>query len=161
MATTIGNERDILDLLKNLAELDLDAVEAYRAAVSRIDDPLSKQSLAVFQADHERHVQSLRAAISRRGGTPPEKGDVKQILTKGKVVLGGLFGDKTILRAMKSNEDDTNTAYERAASRSDLSPELLELMRRHLEDERRHRDWIVARIEQIESEEEARATPGT
>jgi hypothetical protein len=48
-----------------------------------------------------------------------------------------------VLRAMKSNEDDTNTAYERAAARSDLTLELQALLRRSLDDERRHRAWIV------------------
>ena len=31
-------------------------------------------------------------------------------------MLGGLIGDKAILVAMKTNEDDTNTAYERAVN---------------------------------------------
>lgn len=54
---------------------------------------------------------------------------VTTVLTKGKVVLGGPMGDKAVLQAMKTNEDDTNTAYERA-----------------LGDERRQRDWMVETI---------------
>jgi hypothetical protein len=34
---------------------------------------------------------------------------MKQLLTQGKVVLGSIIGDISILQAMKSNESDTNT----------------------------------------------------
>ena len=39
---------------------------------------------------------------------------MKAILTQGKVVLADMFGDSAILKAMKTNEDDTVTAYDRA-----------------------------------------------
>jgi hypothetical protein len=76
----------------------------------------------------------------------PTKGDFKRILTKGKVVIGQLVGDRGILMAMKSNEDDTNRAYEQAVRRHDLSTELRELLQRNLSDERRHRAWIEDRL---------------
>ena len=45
----------------------------------------------------------------------PSEGDSKQMLTTGKVALASLMGDGAILAAMKTNEDDTVTAYERAS----------------------------------------------
>ena len=42
----------------------------------------------------------------------PLLGSAKSYLTQGKVILANLIGDLTILRAMRSNEIDTNTAYE-------------------------------------------------
>ena len=50
------------------------------------------------------------------GRTPPKEGDMKALLTKGKVVIAGLMGDEAILQAMRTNEADTNTAYERAVN---------------------------------------------
>jgi hypothetical protein len=44
------------------------------------------------------------------GRTPPKEGDMKALLTKGKVVIAGLMGDAAILQAMRTNEADTNTA---------------------------------------------------
>ena len=41
---------------------------------------------------------------------------MKALLTKGKVVIAGLMGDEAILQAMRTNEADTNTAYERAVN---------------------------------------------
>jgi hypothetical protein len=53
---------------------------------------------------------------------------------------------------MKTNEDDTNTAYERACARNDVTPELQLLLRRNLNDERRHRTWIEQRHQTLKAE---------
>jgi hypothetical protein len=72
--------------------------------------------LAEFKRDHLRHITELGDILSRMGRTPPKEGDMKALLTKGKVVIAGLMGDEAILRAMRTNEADTNTAYERAVN---------------------------------------------
>lgn len=149
MVTTIGNEPRLLDLLENLLHLEHDAIAAYEEAVTRIDDAGFKSSLQGFQKDHERHVTELTALMRELGGTPPGGGDFKQMLTTGKVKMADFLGDKAILQAMKTNEDDTNTAYERAASHGDATPAARTLFEGNLADERRHRAWIeetVARL---------------
>lgn len=148
MVTIRGKEVEVTRLLCDLIELDFDAIEAYQAAVDRLDDFMTQQQLRAFMADHERHVRELSEFVSRSGAAPPTKGDFKRILTKGKVVIGQLVGDRGILMAMKSNEDDTNRAYEHAVRRHDLSTELRELLQRNLSDERRHRAWIEDRLSQ-------------
>lgn len=150
MATRIGTEPDVLDMLNDLIELDFDAAEAYQAAIDRLDDPDSKSHLASFREDHLRHTEELSAIVRDLGGEPPLEGDFKAVLTKGKVVIAGLGGDVAVLRAMKSNEDDTNTAYERASEREELTTDVQDILRRNLSDERRHRDWIVNRIDELE-----------
>jgi len=42
-----------------------------------------------------------------------------QLLTTGKVLRANMVGDNTILQAMKSNEIDTNKAYENMKKRKD------------------------------------------
>lgn len=83
------------------------------------------------------------------GETPPTEGGVKSILTQGKVILADIFGDKALLKAMKLNEDVTNTAYEGAVEHDDAPAEVKALLERNLADERRHRDWIEARAEAL------------
>src|SRR4051812_28599398 len=97
MATMVGNEKDVVRLLKDLIELDYDAIEAYRAAIDRIEDPTDKTQLRRFLEDHERHVSELSVLIRNVGEEPPQGADIKAILTKGKVVIGGLMGDRAIL----------------------------------------------------------------
>jgi uncharacterized protein (TIGR02284 family) len=147
MATTVGTQRGVLELLDQLILLDYDAIEAYRAAVTHIKDSMDRSQLARFMADHERHVADLAALVEGMGGRAPSGPDFKQVLTKGKVLVGSVLGDRAILRAMKTNEDETNRAYERAAARSDLPQAVMEIVQKNLADERRHRAWIVERLE--------------
>lgn len=149
MATFIGKEDKAEDLLKNLISLDYDAAEAYQAAVSRLQDAACKQNLENFRQDHIRHTQNLGKFLIQLGKTPPTGPDAKMFLTKGKVVMADLFGDKAILTAMKTNEDDTNTAYERAVNHKDITIEMRQILQENLQDERRHREWIENKIKEL------------
>lgn len=153
MATAVGYQQSVPELLAGLIELDYDAIEAYRAAVERLEDTTFRTHLAGFRQDHERHVQDVGARLRALGGEVPDGPDIKQILTKGKVVIAGLLGDHAILLAMKTNEDDTNTAYERAAARTDLTADLREVLQANLADERRHRAWIEEQIALLSARE--------
>lgn len=146
MATTVGIESNVVALLQHLIELDFDAIEAYEAAVERLEGETDRAAMGAFLQDHRRHVSELTAVLAQAGQEAPSGPDIKHVLTTGKVVLGGLVGDRAMLMAMKTNEEDTNAAYERATGRDDLSSEVRSLLARNLVDERRHRDWIVSRI---------------
>jgi len=146
MTTLVGTQKNLSDVLDALLELDYDAIEAYRAAIDRLGDPSDKAQLGSFLADHERHVRELTPIVHAMGKTAAKGPDIKQWLTKGKVVIMSLAGDHALLLAMKTNEDDTNKAYERATSRNDLPPDVRDVLERNLQDERRHRAWIDARL---------------
>jgi uncharacterized protein (TIGR02284 family) len=148
-ATLAGKQSDPVDLLEELIKLDYDAIEAYDMAIERLDDAESQRQLTEFREDHRRHTQDLSRFLKEYGAKPPTGPDLKRFLTQGKVMLGSLRGDRAILKAMKSNEDQTNTAYERATEHHDLPMELQETLRKNLEDERRHRSWIERRMQQL------------
>ncbi len=138
------NERTLETLLAKLGdliELDFDAIAAYRAAVERLDDPLCKAALQEFMADHKRHVRTFSDVIHRAGGVPPCRADAREILARGQMVITGLGGDEAILRAMKDNEEHTNSLYEDVV-REGFPEDVHDLLHRALADERRHRDWI-------------------
>jgi uncharacterized protein (TIGR02284 family) len=146
MVTLVGKEKEVAKLLNDLLELEFDAIEAYQTAIEKLEDVGDKREFGSFLADHHRHVGELTACVQALGVTAATKGDLKRVLTQGKVALMGLLGDRAIMMAMKTNEDDTNTAYERAVSRGDLTSAIMDVVQRALADERRHRSWIVARI---------------
>lgn len=146
MATLVGTQKSLVAALDALLELDYDAIEAYKAAIERIDDETDKAQLRSFLADHERHTVELAPIIARLGGTPSTGPDVKQWLTKGKVVILGLAGAHAVLLAMKTNEEDTNTAYERMLQRDDIPADVRPVLERNLADEWRHKAWIEARL---------------
>jgi rubrerythrin len=157
MATLVGLQTDLNSLVKNLIELDYDAIEAYDAAISRLTNQSHRAQLQEFRDDHERHVDELSRVLRDGGRTPPKGPDFKRLLTEGKVVLAGLVSDRAILYALKTNENDTNVAYERASRNEAVPPQIRALLRASLADERRHRSWLA---QQLEGEEPPYAMPG-
>ena len=143
MVTMVGMQGDFSSALKDLIELDYDAVEAYEAAINRLDNEDYKKALTEFKQDHERHISELSDLLREHGETPPKGASIgKQWLTKGKVLLGNIIGDDAILAAMKSNEIDTNTAYERMSIHDKIWDNAKDIIKAGLEDERRHKDWL-------------------
>jgi uncharacterized protein (TIGR02284 family) len=142
MVTTIGTESALEDLLKDLAQLDFDAAAAYQAAIDRLDNAEFKTALTEFREDHLRHTRELGECLREMGQTAPTEGDMKQILTKGKVMIGSMMGDTAILEAMRTNEDDTVTAYDRAVGHRDCPPSVRDVLERAQGDEHRHCAWV-------------------
>jgi uncharacterized protein (TIGR02284 family) len=149
MTTTVGTENTLEDLLEDLVQLDYDAADAYQAAIDRLENSSFRSALAEFKRDHLRHITELGDILSSMGRTPPKEGDMKALLTKGKVVIAGLMGDESILQAMRTNEADTNTAYERAVNFKGLQTNTRDVLERGLEDERRHCGWILETLKQF------------
>lgn len=142
MVTLVGTQTNFIDALRELVELDYDAVAAYEAAINRIESEVYKEKLNEFKADHERHIQEISNILSKHNEEAPEGPSSKQWLTQGKVVIANLMGDEAILRAMLTNEVDTNTAYERMNEREDEWSDIQDILKKGLEDEKRHKQWI-------------------
>lgn len=159
MATVVGKQKDVAHLLNSLIELDLDAIEAYEVAIDRIDDEGDKAQLDELKGDHERHVRELQPIVAELGEKPADKPDLKRVLTKGRVVLAAIVGDRPILLAMKTNEDHTNLAYDRAVSRDDLPEHVRELLLKNRSDERRHLAYVEKRLADYEGEKEVQEGP--
>ncbi len=70
------------------------------------------------------------------------EGYAKQLLTTGKVAVASIMGDSATLPAMRSNEEDTVTAYDRASRHEVATAEALPIFQRALADELRHREWM-------------------
>ncbi|MDB5407672.1 MAG: uncharacterized protein JWL84_2584 [Rhodospirillales bacterium] len=146
MATMVGTESTLEGLLEDLIQLDYDAADAYQAAINRLENASWRTTLANFKEDHLRHTRELGDTLSGMGRTPPTGSDLKAVLTQGKVVIAGLAGDDAILEAMRTNEADTNTAYERAVQHPMAASALRETLEHGLDDERRHCDWILKQL---------------
>jgi rubrerythrin len=139
----------LIKSLNHVIQLDVDAIGAYRTAIERLENTEYKAKLLEFMADHERHVADLSAAVRTEGGTPPGRRDFKHVLTRGHTVIVNLGGDSTILKAMKMNEEQTNKEYE-YASLKDFPEHVRTLLQNGLTDERRHRAWIRATLEELQ-----------
>jgi rubrerythrin len=152
MTTAVGLQSSFDDAVRDLVELDYDAIEAYVTAINRLDNEEYRSKLSEFKADHDRHIQELGALLLKHdvdGPTGPSL--IKQWLTKGKVVLAELSGDNAILAAMLHNEEDTNTAYQRVSEHNEIWSDAVDIIQRGLQDERRHKAWLEETLAKIES----------
>ena len=142
MATTVGTETEFTKLVTNLIYLERDAIAAYDSSIERLSDEGFRQQIARFKDDHLQHLDVLQEMAREAGADAPAEGDAKQMLTTGKIALADLMGDGAILKAMRTNEEDTVTAYERASKHADALPESRAFFEKALGDESRHRDWM-------------------
>ncbi|MEX1198550.1 MAG: DUF2383 domain-containing protein [Pseudohongiellaceae bacterium] len=138
----VADAKEIVSDLNNLIELDYDAIAAYQAAIERLETDAYKMKLTEFLGDHERHTVELGKLVAGEGGKPSSEGDAKKFLTKGKVVMADLAGDEAILKAMKSNEEQTNSKYEDAVEQG-YPENIQKVLQRGLADERRHKAWLI------------------
>lgn len=95
-----------------------------------------------FLGDHHRHLDALNRIATDLGLDAPTEGDIKQYLMTGKVAKAQVVGNGAILKAIKTNEDNTVAAYERAKAQDEASPDAREVFERAHEDELRHRSWM-------------------
>jgi rubrerythrin len=142
MVTMVGNEADIKDLVRNLLYLEHDAIAAYDSCTQRLESRELASQMAAFKEDHLQHVRVLTEIALELGIKAPIEGDLKQMLTTGKIALADLMGDRAILKAMKTNEDDTVTAYERAARHEGAIPATKAFFLTAHQDEEKHRAWM-------------------
>lgn len=142
MVTTVGTEDTIQDLVRNLILLERDAIAAYESTIERLDDPALSSQIEQFRQDHLQHLDVLNEMAAEVGAEAPLEGDMKQMLTTGKIALADLFGDAAILKAMRTNEEDTVAAYERASQHQDAIEKSRAFFQKAHSDELRHREWM-------------------
>ncbi len=146
MTTLVGLQTDLNSLLSSLIELDYDTIEAYDAAIERVQSEELRRQLKSCRADHLRHTDALSEVLREGGKEPPKGPDFKRVLTQGKVVVASVMGDRAMVFALRSSEADTNIAYQRAARHGAVPPQVRELLESHLADERRHRSWMDSEL---------------
>ncbi|MCO6184930.1 DUF2383 domain-containing protein [Rhizobium sp. L1K21] len=149
MVTMVGKEDKIAELVENLLYLEHDAIAAYGSCIERLENKSFSAKISEFKQDHLQHVEVLTEMAGELGIEAPKEGDMKEMLTTGKVAMADLMGDASILKAMKTNEDDTVIAYERAARHEDAVPQSKAFFEKAHQDELRHRAWMESTAEDL------------
>jgi uncharacterized protein (TIGR02284 family) len=132
--------------LNDLIHLDFDAIEAYEAAIVRLSEIPDKTQMVRFLADRQRHVVDLSSLVRELGGVAVTRSNFKRVLTKGRVVIAALIGDRTVLEAMRSNEEATVKTYRKAVTEPGLPTLVREILERNLADGQRHLAWVNDRL---------------
>ena len=143
MATTVGTSSDMPSLIENFVYLERDAIAAYDETISRLEMPENRAKISEFREDHVRHLSELESLAAKHGAPVPAEGDMKQMLTTGKIKLADLMGgDDALLKAMSTNEVDTITAYSNGVDNAAVPAEDRSVFERAHQDEERHKAWM-------------------
>ena len=138
------DDQNCIRKLSDLAQLDIDAVNAYEVALKKIDDKGAHNAINQFRLDHVRHVEELNNLIRKLGGKPVEfTKDLKGYLIEGMTALRSVTGIKGALKAMETNEIITNKNYSEAVQEAaHFSDEVDALLKKNYADEQRHLTFI-------------------
>ena len=148
IATTQKKENEsFIEELKDLLCLDYAAADAYEAVIERISNETYKSKLEEFKDDHLTHIENITTFFKRGGHDYPTSAGMKKILTQGKVVLANLIGDATLLKAMKSNEQQTTQSYEHINKYNEIPEGIRGALLKGYEDEKKHLSWIEQELE--------------
>lgn len=142
MTTLVGKDTKFVHAMKDLLELEFDALGAYNTLIDRLKNEIYKNQVETFKKDHEWHINALKKVLEVHDVSAPKGPDSKQWLTKGKVVLANIIGEGPMLLAMASNEEDMVEAYQRMVERTDKWEDAEEVLERGLSDEKRHLTWM-------------------
>lgn len=150
MTTAVGLQNSFDAAVRDLVELDYDAIEAYITAINSLDNEAYRLKLAEFKADYDRHVAELSELLHTHDVDGPTGTSlIKQWLTKGKVIIAELSGDEAILAAMLHNEKNATAAYQRVSEYEEIWDDAVNIIQRGLQDERRHKAWLEDTLAQL------------
>ena len=135
-----------VELLNDLVRREYDALSALHAADEHLREPRDRTQTQSFLATHRQHVADLDQLVLDRGETPSARGDVEELVRKGKVLLGALAGEQAILVAMKSNTDVLVTHYRAASTDERLTTHERDVIARLLAEEEWHSAWLEDRM---------------
>jgi uncharacterized protein (TIGR02284 family) len=142
-------EKDLIEAMSKLVQLDIDAVHAYDQAIKEIDDPIMRDRLEKFQADHRAHIDGLSKKIEDLGGRPPEQSkDFKGYIIEAFAAVRSFTGLKGALAAMKTTEEITNRHYGEIVS-WDAPAEVKEVLRTYFSEEKVHLDYMVSNLKAL------------
>ena len=148
----------ILKVLVNLAQLDIDAENAYGQALTHINNKEYYEQIAKFRDDHLDHINDLSSLIRAYGGKSPERTlDFTGYLIEGFTSLRSVTGLIGALKAMEMNEILTNKIYKDTLSSEDSKnwPEdILSAVKKNYFDEVKHLAYIRDILKILESEQQ-------
>lgn len=137
---------EMYDNLKDLIQVDIDAVGAYEQALDKIEDPDIREHLVTFREDHQRHIIELSSYLMRNGKEPPKQSpDFKGFMIGGFTSLRSITGTDGALKAMKSNEKLTNKEYDEAVN-WELDPTARTIIEKGRKDEQAHLAYIEEQL---------------
>ncbi len=97
--------------LNSILQSEASAVETYRPALQKIEDPSNRRALEECQRLHIRHVATLRSRIEHLGGVPASGTGAWGTYAKLAQGTAKWFGDRSAVAALEEGEDHGLKSY--------------------------------------------------
>lgn len=118
IAKLFGSERPMtkdamLNQLRGLAQLEVDALQLVGAAMQHAKDPTLRRRFEEFRDVHREHVRVLDAVIAKLDGRPVAiRPDAKGRVLERIASVGAMIGDEGLLVALVGGEELVHKRYE-------------------------------------------------
>src|SRR6059058_5771194 len=103
---------EVIHRMEVLIDLDREAIQAYDAAIARLNNRALRSALDRFKRDHIHHIDALTVELRNLGVTPPERTQLPP--PKGLLAVSAIRGDSATLNAISANVRLNTDAYEDA-----------------------------------------------
>lgn len=135
-------KENLIKKLSHIIELEISSFNTHQRALDKIDKEDISKHIDIFYNDHLRHLYDLSRVIFKQGGTPPKlKND--DCLAKEIDSVNHQDNVEGALKLMELDELQTNESYRSILeANNDLPREIIDLLRAHYSDERRHLHYI-------------------
>lgn len=145
-------QNNVIETLKKLHQLEVDANNAYETAIEHLRDDVIKSNIANFKKDHERHLTEIEQQLTQRNVPIPKRTkDFKGYLIDGMTLLRSAISDNQALKAMKQNEETVYDMYEECYhDMKQHNMDVASMIRKALNDESRHYNYILTCLNEKE-----------
>lgn len=116
-----NTQEQTVDVLNSFLRGEISAVETYRQAIEKVEQPNVKVQLQDCMQSHAQRVTILSDQIRTLGGAPSTSSGIWG--TFAKVIEGGAktFGERAAVAALEEGEDHGRNDYKRDISKLDTS----------------------------------------
>jgi hypothetical protein len=144
----VMNEEVLVNNLKQLLQIDTDAIKAYEQALWHLDQQGIYEVLNQFREEYTFQVEKLSLVLSKLGIQPPKFEAIKGYFTEGFIAIDNFASMQDILEMMKSNEELITDFYTHASA-WDVPAEVEAIIQDILHKGQKHLEFINQAIAQI------------
>ena len=94
-----------IDQLNSFLRGEISAVETYRQALSKVNDPRARTELEQCHLSHQRRVDLLKMRITELGGQPAHGSGAWGAFAKAAEGSAATFGEKAAIDVLEEGED--------------------------------------------------------
>jgi rubrerythrin len=144
---------EVLDRLRDLIRVDIDAVHAYALFLQHLEDAPNREKISRFCRDHEMHIMELTSMVTsiEDEKAPAFTQQFQGFSTEGFRSPEGSSLEEAI-RTMLDNERILSSQYKAVVAIHEMPPEFHMVIERYYKQEQKHLSFLEELLEREEVE---------